>query len=58
MGEPNLQEVHDFLIDLAKKAGEMILAANPSATATGSKKNCQDPESEIFELEDTADGLI
>ena len=39
--EPNLNNIHDFLVELAKKAGEMMLAANPSAIATDSKKNCK-----------------
>ncbi|KAI9881634.1 MAG: hypothetical protein M1830_000199 [Pleopsidium flavum] len=42
MGEPNLQEVHDFLIGLAEKAGEMIIAANPSTMTADSKKNSSD----------------
>ncbi|KAL8934906.1 MAG: hypothetical protein Q9211_004985 [Gyalolechia sp. 1 TL-2023] len=33
MGEPNLQEIHDFLLGLAQKAGTMIISANPSTTA-------------------------
>lgn len=41
MAEPNLQEIHDFLIELAKKAGEMIISANPSTIDT--KKNCDFP---------------
>jgi myo-inositol-1(or 4)-monophosphatase len=39
--EPNLQEIHDFLVELAKKAGEMALAANPSTLTADSKKNCK-----------------
>ena len=38
MAEPNLQEIHDFLFDLALKAGDMITSANPSTIDT--KKNC------------------
>jgi len=38
--EPQLKEIHDFLIDVAKKAGEMIIAANPSTVTADSKKNC------------------
>lgn len=41
--EPNLHEVHDFLVDLAKKAGEMITGAKPIVDEVGSKKNCQYP---------------
>ena len=39
MDDPNLQEIHDFLIDLARKAGQMIASANPSTVDT--KKNCR-----------------
>jgi hypothetical protein len=39
--EPKLKNIHDFLVELAKKAGEMILAARPSAFATDSKQNCK-----------------
>ncbi|KAK8195039.1 uncharacterized protein BKA78DRAFT_308927 [Phyllosticta capitalensis] len=42
MAEPNLQEIHDFLISVAKKAGEMITTARPSTTQTGEKKNSAD----------------
>lgn len=38
MEEPNLQEIHDFLLGVAKKAGQMITSANPSTVDT--KKNC------------------
>ncbi|KAI4213193.1 MAG: hypothetical protein LQ351_004139 [Letrouitia transgressa] len=38
MTDPNLQEIHDFLIGLAKRAGSMITSANPSTV--GTKKNC------------------
>ncbi|KAI9803158.1 MAG: hypothetical protein M1833_001229 [Piccolia ochrophora] len=40
--EPDLQDVHDFLITLAHEAGEMILAANPSTSTSGFKKNTAD----------------
>lgn len=38
-----LKEIHDFLIVVAHKAGETILAAKPSTDTAGSKKNsaCQ-----------------
>ncbi|KAK7544702.1 uncharacterized protein J3D65DRAFT_32967 [Phyllosticta citribraziliensis] len=42
MAEHNLQEIHDFLISVAKKAGEMITTARPSTTKTGEKKNSAD----------------
>jgi len=41
----NLQEIHDFAIDLAKKAGKMILEGSnkrlsSNTTSTSEKKNC------------------
>ena len=36
--EPNLQEIHDVLFDIALEAGDMITSANPSTVDT--KKNC------------------
>ncbi|KAK7547783.1 hypothetical protein IWX49DRAFT_527154 [Phyllosticta citricarpa] len=42
MAESNLQEIHDFLVSVAKKAGEMITTARPSTTKTGEKKNSAD----------------
>lgn len=38
MAEPNLQEIHDFLIGIAHVAGSTIISANPSTVDT--KKNC------------------
>ncbi|KAL8685494.1 MAG: hypothetical protein Q9218_007727 [Villophora microphyllina] len=40
MSEPDLQEIHDFLIKLAGEAGSKIVAANPSTVDT--KKNSSD----------------
>lgn len=40
MADINLQEVHDFMIDIARKVGERITSATPSTGAAGSKKNC------------------
>ncbi|KAK4993659.1 hypothetical protein LTR50_000270 [Elasticomyces elasticus] len=42
MAEIDLQEVHDFLIGIAKKAGEMITSARPSTALSGSKMNSAD----------------
>lgn len=39
MSEPDLQEIHDFLVGLAGEAGSKIVAANPSTVDT--KKNCK-----------------
>jgi hypothetical protein len=36
---PNLQEIHDVLLFIATRAGEMILAANPSSSNANIKKN-------------------
>lgn len=42
MPDINLQEVHDFLVDVAKQAGDVITAARPTTTAAGEKKNSVD----------------
>ncbi|KAF2135939.1 uncharacterized protein K452DRAFT_354173 [Aplosporella prunicola CBS 121167] len=42
MSDLNLQEIHDFLIAVAKKAGEMITTARPTTVAAGEKKNSAD----------------
>ncbi|MCJ1308823.1 hypothetical protein MMC25_002478 [Agyrium rufum] len=42
MSEPDLSGIHEFLIGLAQKAGEMILAAHPSTMTTDTKKNSSD----------------
>lgn len=42
MADINLQEIHDFLISIAKKAGDMITSARPSTAVSGSKKNSAD----------------
>ena len=39
--EYDLQQIHDDLIAISKQAGEMMLAAKPSALTTGSKNNCE-----------------
>lgn len=41
MASPNLQEIHDFLFELALKAGDMITSAKPGVVDT--KKNCTSP---------------
>ncbi|KAF3909259.1 Inositol-1-monophosphatase [Dactylellina cionopaga] len=38
----DLQEIHDFLCTLARTAGQVILAARPTAARTGSKVNSAD----------------
>ncbi|KAF2198360.1 inositol monophosphatase [Delitschia confertaspora ATCC 74209] len=42
MEDLNLKEIHDFMISIAHKAGEMITAAHPTTGAAGSKKNSVD----------------
>lgn len=42
MSDINLQEIHDFLVSIAKKAGEMITSARPNTSISGSKKNSAD----------------
>jgi hypothetical protein len=41
MADLNLQEIHDFMISIAKQAGERIVSATPTTEAAGSKKNCK-----------------
>ena len=42
MSDINLQEVHDFLVQIAHRAGNMITSATPSTSVSGSKKNSAD----------------
>lgn len=42
MGDINLEEIHDFLVDIAHKAGEMITSARPNTAISGTKKNSAD----------------
>ncbi|GAM88104.1 hypothetical protein ANO11243_061350 [Dothideomycetidae sp. 11243] len=42
MSNINLQEIHDFLEEVARKAGDMIRDARPSTSISGSKKNSAD----------------
>ncbi len=42
MSTINLQEVHDFLVTIAHRAGEMITSAKPRQTDAGQKKNSAD----------------
>ncbi|KAJ5377901.1 uncharacterized protein N7496_005310 [Penicillium cataractarum] len=42
MSTPNLKEIHDFLVSLAYKAGDIINNALPDNSGTGSKKNSAD----------------
>ncbi|XXG98545.1 hypothetical protein Hte_004870 [Hypoxylon texense] len=42
MTDINLQEIHDTLISVAHEAGRMILSANPTDIATGTKLNSAD----------------
>jgi hypothetical protein len=45
MDEATLQEIHDTLVDLAYKAGQMILDARPTMASTVTKINCSRPSS-------------
>ena len=36
---PDLQEIHDFLIEIATEAGKVITSSLPRIDSTGSKKN-------------------
>ena len=40
MAELGLQKIHDDLIDIARKAGEIITSAKPIVEGAGSKMNC------------------
>lgn len=42
MAEPNLQEIHDLFIKIARQAGVMIMSAHPNAVGSGTKKNSAD----------------
>ncbi|KAJ6035243.1 uncharacterized protein N7446_009999 [Penicillium canescens] len=42
METPNLSEIHDYLIELAFKAGDIINNALPETSGTGAKKNSAD----------------
>ncbi|KAF2871999.1 hypothetical protein BDV95DRAFT_493017 [Massariosphaeria phaeospora] len=42
MADLNLQEIHDFMIAIARKAGERIVSATPTTEAAGSKMNSVD----------------
>lgn len=42
MSEINLQEIHDFLVEVAHEAGETIRSATPAVTGHGTKKNSAD----------------
>ncbi|KAF2500594.1 inositol monophosphatase [Lophium mytilinum] len=42
MADLDLQEIHDYLVSLAHKAGEMITSAHPTTSASGTKKNSAD----------------
>lgn len=39
MSTPDLKEIHDFLVSLAHKAGDIINNALPDNSGTDSKKN-------------------
>ncbi|KAI9676663.1 MAG: hypothetical protein M1829_002980 [Trizodia sp. TS-e1964] len=42
MSPTELQEIHDFLVLIARRAADMILKANPSTVTADSKKNSAD----------------
>lgn len=41
MADMDLQEIHDFLVEVAHKAGDMITSARPTSASSGEKKNCE-----------------
>lgn len=42
MSAADLQEVHDYLVAVAHRAGEMITSATPKPAGSGTKKNTAD----------------
>ncbi|KAH0563141.1 hypothetical protein GP486_002296 [Trichoglossum hirsutum] len=42
MAQQNLKEIHDSLVALAKKAGDLVMTAAPSATTSDTKVNSVD----------------
>ena len=42
MSEPDLQAIHDLLVETAKKAGKMIASAKPNTADASEKKNAVD----------------
>ena len=40
MDVKKLEEIKDFLVQIAHEAGDMITTAHPTTGASGSKKNC------------------
>jgi hypothetical protein len=45
MSDIDLQKIHDLLVDVAHKAGKMIMSATPHTLGGDTKKNCM---SDIF----------
>ncbi|MCJ1410028.1 hypothetical protein MMC19_004113 [Ptychographa xylographoides] len=42
MVDPDLQDIHDFLVEVAMRAGDMITSARPSTSKIDTKKNSSD----------------
>ena len=40
MADLNLQEIHDFMIEVALQAADRITSATPTTDTAGNKKNC------------------
>ncbi|KAF2007151.1 inositol monophosphatase [Amniculicola lignicola CBS 123094] len=53
MSNLDLQEIHDFMISIAKKAGEMIMSAKPTTEGAGSKVNSVDLVTETDRVVET-----
>jgi hypothetical protein len=45
---PDLQEIHDFLIDLAAEAGKVITSSLPTIDSSDSKKNSKLEDSQEY----------
>ncbi|MCJ1472531.1 hypothetical protein MMC13_001180 [Lambiella insularis] len=53
MAEPDLQAIHDLLVETAMKAGAMITSARPSTRTTDTKKNSSDLVTETDQAVET-----
>ncbi|KAF2263778.1 inositol monophosphatase [Lojkania enalia] len=53
MADINLQEIHDFMISIARKAGETITSAHPTGASAGTKKNSVDLVTETDQAVET-----
>jgi hypothetical protein len=50
MADINLQQIHDDLVSIALKAGQMILSATPSLTSLETKKSSNSTKATLYHL--------